>query len=269
MKILVVFIAFNCLISFCMGQMNISKLCPNDTTGGGLFPSELDSVIKPHTYNYHYDCRLQYIANLKIGFMDTFSLANERFRYRISPDTSKDCIIEKFENGEWKENIAVEHSRFTDIMLEDVNNDGYVDFIVKYQWWEYAYPFNPRKKIFEEKTSFELQYDRKLIDVHRNIYCDNVDIHGEVCSHLYTFKGLNQKILYTLYFKELKDKNGYNTHVFNAIELYKGEYEEYRKDLKPILIKRTKVHIDDCDSDYKFNYVRYWKRRYKKLLNLN
>ncbi len=268
LKLLNITIFFSCVIGFCYGQMNISKLCPNDTIEGGLYPDSLNSITKPLFYHYQYNCSLQYYANLKLGFMDTFSLANEKFRYRISPDTAKDCILEKFENDEWKVNIAVDYTRFTDTMMEDINNDGYKDFIVSYQWWKYAYLFNPKKRIFEEETSFELQYYYKLIDTRRNIYCDNVYIHGEICSHLYTFSGLKQQILYTLYFRQAKDADGFKTHVIKAIELYKGEYDESRKDTKPTLIRKTVVNKSDEEYD-DFNYVGYWKKRYKALLSLN
>jgi len=209
----------------------------------------------PKSYTYNFDYTLPYVENLRNGFMDTFAVANTKFRYRLNPDTSRNCIVEKFKNGEWIINFETNYSSYQDSFLCDVNNDGYKDFIEKDKWYSYAILFNPSTKEFDVSTGFGLN-QWAILNKKEKIFCNSVEVHGgQEQSKLYVFNGVHQQVLYSLKFIY---KQNYSTFL-RQIKLYKGDIED--KDCKCTLINTIKIN----SNEYEFDYLSYWKRNYRKL----
>ncbi|MDQ2751800.1 MAG: hypothetical protein M3R72_02130 [Bacteroidota bacterium] len=266
-QLLLCFLLF-CLPKFFFAQTSKYIHNPHDTSfrirSGYNYGTNsiFENPNPPKSYTYDYDFGLPYVENLENGFMDSFTIANTQFRFRISPDTSENCIVEKFENGDWRKNFKTDYSAYSEDyggFLSDVNNDGYEDFIEVYKWEEDAILFNPSTKEFDTSTLFDLN-EWTLLDTLQNTFCDYKEVHDhQVSSHLYRFNGLKQKILFSVEFTT-KEFSHEDLPVIIRLDLYKGNFEA---DKNKALISSTRIH----NKRYEFNYVTYWKKRYKKLLN--
>ena len=210
----------------------------------------------PKLYSYNFNYELPYVENLRNGFMDTFTVKNTKFRYRLSPDTSKNCIVEKLKDGKWKINFETNYSSYQDSFLCDVNNDGYLDFIEGGKWYSDAILFNPSTGEFDTLTEFSIG-KWAILNKKNNIFCNSVEVHNvQEQSKLYTFRGIKQKVLYSLKFIYKENSSTF----LRQINLYKGDIED--RSSRSILISKVKINIDD----YEFDYLSYWKLNYKRLL---
>ena len=187
-----------------------------------------------------------------------FTVDNLQFRYSVKEtDTGMNCLVEKFDNGKWIKNLSYDYSYRTDSMFQDINNDGCPDIVNNWRNWCEAYLYNKVIKLFDT-TSIELEYDRSLIDTSNNIYCNNRMIkETQEASRLYTFKGSKIEVLYSLKFKTKRVPDE-DFPIITEFCLYKGDFEnKYDSNL----IETTKVQ-----NNYEFDYLAFWKSKYKNLL---
>ena len=261
-RFLLCFLVF-CLPNYLTAQTSKYVRAINDTSIhlriNGWTNSIFENPNPPKSYTYNYDFGLPYVENLRSGFMDTFSIAKTQFRYRLSPDTSENCIVEKLENGNWRKIFQTYYSYYTEHygFLCDVNLDGYEDFVEEYKWYSDAILLNPLTKEFDTSTKFSLD-DWTIVDSTKKIFCNYREVHGvQEASSLYTFNGHKCSVLYSIkfIFKEADDP------ILKGVEIYKGDIEN--KDCKCALINTIKIR----SKHYEFDYASFWRKRYKKLLN--
>jgi hypothetical protein len=193
------------------------------------------------------------------GYIDTFSVNNNRFRI-IHHDTLYDGIIEKNISGKWQEIFNYERlgTHNDDYKRVDVNGDKYKDIVFECKWDSRAFLFDPEKNSFDTSLVV-LENAWQLIDTANNIYCDNENINREVQSELYTFKGKRKVILYRLEFtrQTIEKENDYFVTKRSLFKIGNSSKDK-------ILISSEPMH--ELVIDYDFDYVSYWKKIYKKLL---
>lgn len=227
-----------------------------------------------------------YEANLHNGFMDTFSIAGAKFRYRLNPDIKDNdwgsdsaCVVEKLCDTGWQINVySLYSNKYTDSILADINGDGYSDLIGCYQLFTLVHFFNQETKCFDTAV-VSLGRSWRLLDKKRKILCDNVDYRGEEISiTLYTFHGLEPVPAFYLQFTYSDSSYGYNDTDEDirlwTIKLYRTEAMKFTDEGGIITPKGDKWLIastkekHNIDYYYNFDYIKYWRDRYKKLLGI-
>ena len=189
------------------------------------------------------------ISNVgEVGYIDTFSFYGNYFRL-IHHDTLYDGILEKYTNGHWEKNIQFEHlGGHNDYYRnKDVNNDNYNDLILEWKWDTEVFLYDPKLKRFTE-YSFRHPRDWILLDKKHNIFCDYFDFKfaKQNTSKLYTFKGDKMTVLSSVEFFQDKDDNS---------------------KIKKIILYKNKTKVEELKiNDYEFDYEKFWKKRYKKIL---
>lgn len=196
------------------------------------------------------------------SFVDTFSIDGQQFKLTYTYNDSaldNNTKLEQHVNDKWQPLLMFDygwHSGYS--RNKDVNGDGYPDFVDEWHYGSNAHFYLPAKKTFDTAVSFEL-FDWELIDTAHNIYCQNKNIKGHQDeSILYTFKGVDPVILYTVDFD--KDEPVMNA-ILKAVNLYKNI--PGFKD-SSVLISTTPLDTEVTD----FDYDTYWRKNYKELLGL-
>jgi hypothetical protein len=194
------------------------------------------------------------------GYIDTFAVAGNKFRI-IHHDTLYDGIVEKYANNKWQTIIEFGNlGNHNDYHIDaDVNGDGFKDIILDWRWYSQAYLYNKKTKSFD--TDFvDLSGEWSLLDTVRNIYCDNENIKGyEKKSELYTFNG-NEKISLGVVEFEKTDGENDGDEKMTKMMLYKyGSIKQGK-----MLMSKTPLNAEAFG--FEFDYIAYWKKRYKKLL---
>ncbi len=217
-----------------------------------------DNVITKDSFSYlpFWDSTMNHYR--EEGYIDTFSVNNNRFRVVLDTSSSGDDVpVEKLVNGQWKKifelYILSMHNDYD--RKQDVNNDGFTDIIYSNRQWSEAYLFNKETGSFDTSI-VNLASEWTLIDTSHNIYCNTLNVKGDQGnSELYTFKGNKKIILYYLDFDREIDSNG--AKYYPKMTLYKTDDlgKEHTIDVIPI-----PQNTDD------FDYLTYWKSHYKKLL---
>lgn len=186
------------------------------------------------------------------GYVDTFSVNNCRFRI-VHHDTLYDGIIEKYNEGRWIENITFEslgnHNDYD--RTRDVNGDGYNDIILSWKWDTQVFLFNSHFNHFED-DSLWLPDEWEMIDSTRKIFCNYWE-HEKVSeshSELYTFKGNKLQVLFHLEF--ISDSDDEEIKKLVLFKVVNGN---------KIKVKESPFKEDD------FDYVSYWEKNYKRLLD--
>ena len=193
------------------------------------------------------------------NFVDAFGIDGQQFKLTYTYNNSilnNNTKLEQQTDGKWKPLLMFDYGWHSGYSRKDVNGDGYPDFVDEWHYGSNAHFYLPAKKTFDTAVSFEL-FDWELIDTARNIYCQNKNIKGHQDeSILYTFKGVDPIILYTVNFE--KDEPVMNA-LLKAINLYKNVPRF--KD-STVLISSTPLNEDKTE----FDYDTYWRKNYKELL---
>lgn len=202
---------------------------------------------------YRYDSSPGCLSkNFDSGYVDTFSIGKNKFRIKAAD--SNYCVVEKFDGTKWRKNFSFELSPYGYDKTKDVNADGYDDFINNFEWSGDVYFFDPEQKKFLDKSGLSIAQDWKLLDTAKKIFCafSEGNLTKPAISQLYTFK--NFKIVY-LYSLEIIFNQDNNYTIEKEI-LYKGDKTNIVSEISPA----QEISVND------FDYKKFWRRRYKKLL---
>lgn len=215
------------------------------------------------------------------AYVDTFTVDGNKFRL-ISPFNS-DCtggnsiFLEKRENSFWI-NTKVE---FNDnihggnlIRTMDINNDGYVDITNETRFTEDVYFYNPTIKSFSDAASDNINPEWNLLDSSKNVFCDFQEfkgMSGQIHSTLYTYNGFHKIELFDL---ELYNPDTDNPNLITKLILRTPATGSIKGRQIEVINLKKPIDTDGYDnngkypngSDSYFDFVSYWKNKYKKLL---
>ena len=144
---------------------------------------------------------------------------------------------------------------------EDINGDGYKDFITTYHDYDLVYFFDKQKNCFKDKALY-MPMTFGLVDGARKIYWGYRDAqYSDLYDYsiIYTYIGTQPYFYYQLKYIT-KDGRSERQDV-TKIELYKFKNGSYTN---PVFIKQLKT-----THPGNFNYREYWKKHYLQLLNLH
>jgi hypothetical protein len=173
--------------------------------------------------------------------------------------------LQKLVHKKWQNRLAFyKYNHYYGIKLKDVNNDGYIDILRKSRWFDEIYLYKPTINNFVDSVCGELFSNSYLIDTLHNIYCDFFEgklLCYNINSTLYTYRDFHKYSLYKL-------------------DLYNCESEMHEKVTKLIISKAINGNDDNLykiktinlkkaifisDKKY-FDYIKFWRKRYRKLL---
>ena len=207
------------------------------------------------------------------AYVDTFTVGGCKFRL-VNPFANKlepdDIVVylEKLINDRWVlTNLSFTKELYGEDINHntDINEDGFIDITRSNRFTMGVYFFNPKTKTFID-TLLDGNYintQRIMIDSSRKVFSDLQEgkgMCGQIHSTLYTFKGFQKYYLYDL---ELYNcSNDPDTITKLILSKYiNGLYDSTKRITETDLVKP----IVASDSGY-FDYKKFWKERYKKLL---
>ncbi len=290
------FTAFFLLITSCKNGTSVKEKTPSNKIlqQQKIFDTTKWEANTIDTFNYS---NLPYwnekMDRFDTAYVDTFSVDGCKFRF-VNPLTNvgkeyldASVYLEKEIKNKWIFNgfylgqgnhiRGFQHSR-------DINHDGFVDITQNQKWKQQVYFFNPKNKNFDVDTTRDnenyINAEWELLDTARNIFCDFNDFKqmcNDIHSTLYTYNGFVKQDLYDL---ELYNctKTDNDTHLVTKLiisKIFPRKYYDptifFSKD-SLIAIQEIKLsHPIDLDKNYDspgyFDYVKFWKERYKKLLS--
>lgn len=224
------------------------------------------------------------ISQYSEAYIDTFSVNGNKFRF-VSPVAShrtgtNTLRLQQLINNQWyitnlelNDNVhggGYDHTK-------DINADGYNDITNDVRFTQEVYFFNPASKTFFNSSLTIINPDWTLLDTANKIFCDFQQfkgMEGEISSSLYTFRDFKR---YELYHLELYNgSNGDSANLITKLILSKcasGSPDSLIKIQvtnldKPIDTEAYNDHgLYANGTDRYFDYTRYWKQRFRKLLN--
>ncbi|MFC4231827.1 hypothetical protein ACFOW1_07990 [Parasediminibacterium paludis] len=191
------------------------------------------------------------------GYIDTFTINNHKFRI-IHQDTLFDGTVEKYQNGHWFETMEFEnlgnHNDY-DISL-DLDGDGFRDLIFYWKWNGEVHFFNPIKNEFSDTANCIIERDWTLIDTSKHIFYENQFgklIHSPAYSNLFILKDAKRIDIATLEISY--NPNDDDQNIIGG-KLYSNNYKTAIENIIP----KNKTSVTD------FNYEKFWRDRYLKLI---
>lgn len=215
------------------------------------------------------------------AYIDTFSVAGNQFRF-INPVASKPQLdilvyLERQINNKWvftgftvgkiNHGGAYYHNR-------DVNGDGFIDITQNESFVQAVYFYDQKVKLYTGTTypdDLETNFINPkwaLLDTATKLFCDFQDLKqmcGEIHSTLYTFKEFKKYNLYDLELYNCTETDN-NTDTITKLILHKcvnGQLDSVVTVNETVLTDPIVVAYDFAYFDYK----KYWKDKYKTLLN--
>ena len=232
------------------------------------------------------------IDRFHAAYIDTFSVDGNRFRF-INPVAHKPQLdisvyLEKLVNTKWiYTGFTVGTWRYVGDYYHnrDVNGDGFIDIAQDERFVQAVYFYDPKTKTFLRTTdpiNFVENFinpDWELIDTARKIFCDFQMFKGmcyQIHSILYTYHGFKRVDLYELTLYNCTDTNNETNLITKLIlsQCINGNSDS------TTIIEETKLNppIDtdgyDDHGNYPngtkqyFDYKKYWRDKYKKLLGI-
>ncbi len=187
----------------------------------------------------------------------TFSIENRKFRL-LKHTQSKDRIVQYFEKGIWKDNIDIKvYDQFE--TYNDWNFDGFNDIFSQTQGWNYINYYLPRQKKFSKQYKLPAD-DLIIIDSLRRLYanfrepyhqCNNFN------SQLIDYTETVPKIHYLLSGTTFRYNGNCIIDSIESIELYSFD----NKNDSLIFLRKFKPK-----NPKKFEYQKFWKDNYKRLM---
>jgi len=213
----------------------------------------------PARYYFDYDSTKDDMYNLNNGYIDTFSIAGTRFRFRFNRDTADDDYLEMqvYKNDRWMTNFRTFYANNGNIHEEDFNNDGFTDFQQLFSHvWTRVYLYDPAGKKFAD-SALSVTAESEPIDKKANVYYDLRETGGfQWMSVLYRFQGVQWKFLYTLNCAGGKEPDNGPT-VFRLYKCMHNDPED------TVFIKEFRIKRGD-DFDVK----KYWQAFIRSHRNL-
>lgn len=222
------------------------------------------------------------------AYVDSFSEGGGKFRL-ISPSNTpfnggNSIFLEQYQNGHWVNKTQyVEDDHGGNLHRDrDINNDGFADITNNTHWMQEVYFYNPSTNSFDTSSDNPdiINNDWELIDTSRNIFCDFnefKDMPGQIHSSLYTYNKFTQVFLYQLELDNSSVRDSANLITKLILRKYNPNTgvadDVYEKPIEVLKLKKP-IDIEGYDdhgkypngSDRYFDYVAYWKGKYKKLL---
>lgn len=211
------------------------------------------------------------------GYIDTFSIAGNHFRL-VDEDSTYSGVVQKSVGNKWEDVFEVVLANHNAYSLKDVNLDGYLDFLHSWNWFDEVYFFDTVKQSFVDTVLANVEPEYTILDSSKRIFCDFHEgkrLCGHIGSTLYTFRGFKKFNLYDLKLyncDSLKD-DGKNADFITKFILSKcinGTSDSLKKVSEIVLKKPIDIYGDDYGiypngTDTYFDYVAYWKTKYKQL----
>jgi len=174
-------------------------------------------------------------------------------------------FLQMLTKKKWQNRLAFyNYNHFSDLILKDVNNDGFLDILRQTKWYEEIYLFNSKANNFIDSVCGNRYEDTYLLDTVKNIYCDifyGKMMCNDINTYLYTYRNFNKYYLYKLDIENCDDEEHEFITGLTLLKNIKGQ-EELNYIEREIKFKKKKK-IDDNLMFYLHNY---WKKNYKKLL---
>lgn len=211
-------------------------------------------------------------ASVKIGFSQTkeiysdtleqvpyeFLVNKTKFRLKLNIDEYK-VSIEKFSSS-W---IVVDSAEFfQQVLLRDINKDGYIDIGFYEKWTADVWLFNPQTNTYVNSGTYPIMEFRDtekhmvLLDGKLQLYYDYSWYKwGNWSSNLFVIKDYKRIELATIS-NETKYVEKVGDYVTTSVSINKIEGEVEK------LVKKEK-----WTSKAKFDYGAYWKLNWRKFLS--
>jgi len=220
---------------------------------------------QPDTTAYHLPYRDNTMETYGPDYIDTFSVSGVGFRF-VHVDNRRKGLnrvtLERLTDGKWIRGVTFEPMRLQHDLHHsvDVNNDGFIDITRELRFTSEVYFFDPVAKDFLPASDDQLNADITLIDRKGNIFCDfqaYKGMCGQITSDLYTYKGFEKKVLFTMHFDNCE--RGVDIDSITRINIKQpGD--------SIVSVIKLKKPVSEFDIDKAFAYKAYWRQHYKKLL---
>jgi hypothetical protein len=261
MKQIITFISF---VFFCCSCTIKSNKVNNDsildTSAFQISDTNKNTILKSSSLSFHlkFDDNKSLMENLHSGWTDTFSISRQNFRLRFDT-TSKDhenTSVEQLKNGQWQKlfNLYLSSDEYG---KDDINKDGYIDFVKFYHSRHHTYFYNPFSKTLTD-TACIMPEEKTIIDEEKFVLFNYYEaIYGNKyqSSQLYTYKERKPYFFYELL---LINGNSSKIDKMNLYSYKNGNYDD------TIFIKTIAV-----GQNLKFDYKNYWTKHYKELMDQN
>ena len=191
------------------------------------------------------------------GYIDTFTVHNYKFRI-IHQDTIFDGVVERYMNGNWYRTMQFENlGNYNDYDVSlDLDGDGFHDLIFYWKWYGEIHFFDTAKNNFCDTANCNIGRDWTLIDTTRHIFFEDDFgklMYSPVSSNLMTFKNSKRIDIASLEVNFEADKEDQN--IINCNLFLNGQDKPVEK-----FVPKDKVDV------MLFDYQKFWKERYKKLM---
>ncbi|MFZ1800202.1 MAG: hypothetical protein WAU24_10100 [Chitinophagaceae bacterium] len=197
------------------------------------------------------------MENLYSGWTDTFSINKQAFRLRFdtaSKDIENSCI-EQLKNGQWQKlfNLYLNNDEYE---KDDINKDGFTDFVKFYHARDYMYFYNPITKTITD-TFWVMPDENSVIDKENFIMYNYYEaMYGNLyeSSQLYTYRNRQPYFFYELL---LITNDSTNIKKMNLYKYKNGNYGD------TVFVKTI-----TAGQNLKFDYENYWTYHYKELMSI-
>jgi hypothetical protein len=258
MRQLITFISF---IFFCCSCADKSNKTNNVNLLDTLAITKIDTTHNTSfttsslTFHLAFDSNKTLMENLYNGWIDTFSIDKQKFRLKFDT-TSKDydnTCIEQLKNGQWQKlfNLYLCSDEYG---KDDINKDGYTDFVKFYHARHYTYFYNPLSKTLTDTVCI-MPEDNTIIDNEKFVLYNYYEaMYGNTyqSSQLYTYR---QRQPYFFYELLLITSDSNDIDKMNLYKYKNGNYDD------TVFVKTIAV-----GQNLKFDYKNYWTRHYKELM---
>jgi len=258
MRQIITFISF---IFFCCSCADKSNKTKNVNLLDTLAITKIDTTHNTSfttsslTFHLAFDSNKTLMENLYNGWTDTFSIDKQKFRLKFDT-TSKDydnTCIEQLKNGQWQKlfNLYLCSDEYG---KDDINKDGYTDFVKFYHARHYTYFYNPLSKTLTDTVCI-MPEDNTIIDNEKFVLYNYYEaMYGNTyqLSQLYTYR---QRQPYFFYELLLITSDSNDIDKMNLYKYKNGNYDD------TVFVKTIAV-----GQNLKFDYKNYWTRHYKELM---
>ncbi len=258
MRLLITFIS---LFLFCCSCADKNKKT-NDNAFLDTIPiSKIDTNqnknLANSSLNFHleFDSNKTLMENLYNGWTDTFSIDNQKFRLKFDTSSKnyENCCIEQLKNEQWQKlfNLYLCSDEYG---KDDINKDGYIDFVKFYHARHYTYFYNPLSKTLTDTVCI-MPEENAIIDKEKFVLYNYYEaMYGNIyeSSQLYTYSHRQPYFFYELL---LITNDSNDIEKMNLFKYKNGNYDD------TVFIKTISV-----GQNLKFDYKNYWTKHYKELM---
>lgn len=219
------------------------------------------------------------MSRFQSTYIDTFTVGGNQFRIvdTYGDDTTISDYVRLQQNikGEWhlQKNVYYPflYGSGGAIYLEDINYDGYKDLCQYIRFNSDVTFYNSIMKKFNDSVDIIVkEFPSKIIDKELNLFCDfsfRKGFRGDITSTLFSIENYKRKDFFNIEFDgpATKEDSFLLDTVINVFYLYKFKNtENYTRD--SIGTFKIKPIYDKFKIEELFDYVGFWKKNYKRIL---